>query len=213
MVQLPDPQKITGPWEVHFAPGWGAPATIGFPELISWSNHSNEGVRYFSGKATYRKKIMISSRMLKKNQLLFLDLGEVEVITRVKLNRKDLGILWKKPFQVDVTSGAITGENLLEVMVVNLWPNRIIGDAHLPEDCSWSAISLTDAARYSHKAINHPGVPAKLMEYPNWRIENKPSPTGRFTFSTIKVWSKEDSLLKSGLLGPVVLRSVVEYIL
>lgn len=198
MVQLPDPLQITGSWDVQFAPGWGAPSTIEFPDLISWSDHSNQGVRYFSGKATYRKKIMIPASLLKENQQLFLDLGEVEVIARVKLNNIDLGILWKKPFLVNVTSSAQEGENMLEVMVVNLWPNRLIGDANLPEDCSWSSENRSES-----------GVPATLTEYPKWFTENKQSPTGRFTFSIIKVWSKDAALLKSGLLGPVILKSAV----
>jgi len=197
-VQLPDPIKISGPWDVNFALGWGAPENIQFPELISWSDHAEEGIRHFSGKATYSKKVMITASMLKKNQQLFLDLGKVEVIARVILNGKDLGILWKKPFLVNVTSAANEGQNLLEIMVVNLWPNRIIGDANLPEDCSWSTENGSGS-----------GVPATLTEYPKWFVDNEPSPTGRFTFSIIKVWSKDDALRKSGLLGPVILRSAV----
>jgi hypothetical protein len=202
MVQLPDPFKISGSWDVAFSPGWGAPEAIQFPELISWSDHSDKGVRYFSGKASYRKTVLIPASMLKKNQLLFLDLGEVEVIARVKLNGKDLGILWKKPFLVDVTSAALEGENILEVVVVNLWPNRLIGDANLPEDCSWSTGNRPEGS-----------VPATLKEYPKWFAENEQSPTGRFTFSIIKVWSKNDTLRKSGLLGPVILKSVEVHIL
>ncbi len=202
IVQLPEPLQITGTWDVAFTPGWGAPEAIQFPELISWSDHEEEGVRYFSGKASYLKTITIPANMLKENQLLFLDLGEVEVIASVKLNGKELGILWQKPFLVDVSSAAKEGENLLEIMVVNLWPNRLIGDANLPEDCRWSS-------------DNSPGanVPATLTEYPKWMIENEPSPTGRFTFSIIKVWSKDDALIKSGLLGPVVLKSVAVHVL
>jgi hypothetical protein len=49
-----------------------------------------------------------------------------------------------------------------------------------------------------------------LKKYPQWLIDGKPSPTGRYTFSTIKVWDKEDKLLKSGLLGPVVLHSIAK---
>lgn len=197
MIELPGLLKITGSWEVSFTRGWGAPENIQFPELVSWSNHSNEGIRHFSGKASYRKKVLLPENMLKKNQKLFLDLGKVEVIARIKLNGKDLGILWKKPFLVEISSAAIEGENLLEIMVVNLWPNRLIGDAKLPEDCNWSAA----------------GVPATLVEYPLWLKENKPSPTGRFTFSIIKVWSKDDTLRKSGLLGPVTLKSVAVHVL
>jgi hypothetical protein len=126
-----------------------------------------------------------------KDRLLFLDLGEAEVMAIVKLNGKELGILWKKPFRLDITSAAREGENSLELTVVNLWPNRLIGDANLPEDCSWTK-------------------EGELKEYPQWLLDDKPSPTGRFTFSIIKVWSKDDALRKSGLLGPVVLHTVAK---
>ncbi len=191
IAKLPEPLNITGSWDVEFAPHWGAPSQVQFPELTSWSDHPNKGVRYFSGKATYLKKIRITADLLQKDRLLFLDLGEVEVMAIVKLNNKELGILWKKPFRIDITSAAQVGENSLEVTVVNLWPNRQIGDANLPEDCSW-----TDKG--------------ELKEYPQWLVDGKPSPTGRLTFSIIKVWSKDDILRKSGLLGPVVLYNVAK---
>lgn len=203
--KLPEPLKITGSWDVKFAPGWGAPEFIQFPELISWSDHENSGIRYFSGKATYHKKFQIPQDLLKKDLQLFLDLGEVEIMANVKLNGKDLGILWKKPFRLEITSAAIPGENSLELTVVNLWPNRLIGDANLPDDCNWTTETgyiIPD---------NH--VYQKLKEYPQWLLDNEPSPTGRFTFSTIKVWSKDDALLKSGLIGPVMLQSVTKMLL
>jgi hypothetical protein len=62
-------------------------------------------------------------------------------MARVKLNGHDLGILWKAPYQVEVGKHLKSGTNTLEIAVVNLWPNRMIGDAALPEDqrISWSA--------------------------------------------------------------------------
>lgn len=199
---LPEPLKITGSWNVQFAPGWGAPAEAQFRELTSWSDHADPGIRYFSGKATYHKKIHISRDLIKKDRLLFLDLGEVEVMAIVKVNGKEPDILWKKPYQLDITKVVHEGENTLELTVVNLWPNRLIGDASLPEDCIWSDIE--------------PGAPKPVMqslkEYPQWLRDGKQSPTGRFTFSIIKVWSKDDALRKSGLLGPVVIRVVAKVI-
>jgi hypothetical protein len=75
--------------------------------------------------------------------------------------------------------------------VVNLWPNRLIGDASLPEDCEWE-----DA--FGGK---------RLVRWPPWLLEGKPSPTGRLTFATWKVWDADAPLLPSGLLGPVTLRA------
>jgi hypothetical protein len=148
------------------------------------------GVRYFSGKATYHKEIQISPTLLAKDYCVYLDLGDVQVMASVKLNGQSLGILWKPPFRVDISDAARAGANSLELIVVNLWPNRLIGDANLPEDCEWE---------------ESPFGGTKLKKWPSWFLEGKPSPTGRYTFTTYRPWSKDAALLKSGLLGPVTL--------
>lgn len=203
--RVPEPVFINGPWDVHFTPGWGAPPKVKFPELTSWSDHAEEGVRFFSGKATYHKKVTIPAEMVQRNNLLYLDLGEVEVIAIVQLNGKEMGTLWKKPYRIDISGAAHAGENSLEITVVNLWPNRLIGDEFLPEDRDWSEKGAPTATPGSAMQI--------LKEYPKWLLDGKPSPTGRFTFSIIKVWSKHDRLRRSGLLGPVALHSAVKVVL
>lgn len=190
---LPEPMAITGPWDLRFPPGWGAPERVELPRLTSWTEHSDPGIRYFSGKATYRKEIRIPSSMLEKGRRVYLDLGEVQVIATVKLNGGPLGVLWKPPFRIDITDAACPGANALELEVVNLWPNRLIGDANRAEDCEWEA---TFGGQ-------------KLVEWPDWLEEGKPSATGRFTFATWKVWAKDAPLKRSGLLGPVVLTAAV----
>ena len=76
--------------------------------------------------------------------------------------------------------------------VVNLWPNRLIGDDHLPEDTE--------------------RVDLQLKQWPQWLLDGKPSPTGRLTFTTWKHWSKDDPLQESGLLGPVMLESAQQVV-
>ncbi len=186
---LPDPLPVTGPWELQFTPNWGAPPRVDLPELISWSEHADAGVKYFSGKATYRKQLQVPPIMLGTGRSLCLDLGEVQVMASVKLNGKNLGTLWKPPFRVDITGATRAGDNLLEITVVNLWPNRLIGDANLPDNCEWNTTRTGQT----------------LKAWPKWLLEDKPSPTGRFTFSILRVWPKDAPLLKSGLLGPVTL--------
>lgn len=190
----PPPRTISGPWEVSFTPGWGAPSRIVFDKLRSWSEHSHPGIRYFSGSAIYRKTFSVPREMLSPTRRIYLDLGRVEVIAQVKLNGKNLGILWKPPFRTEVTPYLRPGTNLLEVEVVNLWVNRMIGDEHLPED----------------SARNLEGT---LREWPRWLQEGKRSPTGRFTFTTWRLWQKDSPLQVSGLLGPVVLLSTVQVLL
>jgi hypothetical protein len=180
------PIEIPGPFRVQFAPGSGAPAEIALEKLLSWSDHQDPGVKYYSGTATYRKQLRIDGSLLKPGKRLYLDLGDVQVMARVGLNGQDLGVVWKPPFRVDITDRAREGDNDLEVRVVNLWPNRMIGDEQLAEDSQ-----------------RRPD--GTLEQWPEWVQEGKPSPAGRHTFTSWRLWKKTDPLLPSGLLGPVTL--------
>ncbi|MHB8520343.1 MAG: glycosyl hydrolase [Limisphaerales bacterium] len=183
---LPPPLEVEGPWEVRFPPNQGAPEKVTLSKLVSWTEHSDPGVKYFSGAATYTGSFRVPREMPGKNRRLYLDLGQVQVMARVKVNGKDLGVLWKPPFRVDVTKIVKPGANALEVTVVNLWPNRMIGDEQLPED--------------SDRNPN-----GTLKTWPQWVQERKPSPAGRYTFTSWRLWKKDSRLLESGLLGPVSL--------
>ena len=173
-----------------FPKGWGAPAHVTLPHLISWSDHSDPGVKYFSGTATYHRKFEVPQTIMGPDRQLHLDLGRVEVIARVKLNGRDFGILWKPPFCTDVTEVLRAGTNDLEISVVNLWVNRLIGDEQLPDDCEWTP---QGASGYGHF----------LARYPQWLLEDRPRPSGRIAFTVWKHWDKDDPLMESGLLGPV----------
>ncbi len=127
-------QEITGPWEVCFQPGRGAPEQTTFDTLTDWSKHGDAGVRHFSGVATYRTTLVASPKSEVRGPRCFLDLGRVEVMARVRLNGKDVGTVWKAPFRVEVTKALKPGENQLEIEVANLWPNRLIGDSGLPTE-------------------------------------------------------------------------------
>ncbi len=155
---------------------------------MSWTEQSDSSVKYYSGTATYTKSLYIPGDLLNSADCrLDLDLGEVQVMARVTLNGKDLGTLWHPPFRVDISDAAKLGENMLQVEVVNLWPNRMIGDEQLQED----------SQRFAE---------GNLRTWPQWLLEGQASPTGRHTFTSWRLWKKDDALLPSGLLGPVVLR-------
>jgi len=122
-------ETVQGAWQVSFPPNWGAPPQVQFDQLISWTNSSDEGVKYFSGTATYTKDIDVPQDWFKPGAKLILNLGGVKEIAEVSVNGQPVGgILWKPPFEADVTSALKPGSNHLEVKVTNLWPNRIIGD-------------------------------------------------------------------------------------
>lgn len=120
---------VEGSWNLTFQPDRGAPANAVFDKLTSWSDNSNAGIKYFSGTATYSKTINLPANTITKGSQLFLDLGDVKNLAEVIVNGKSLGIVWKKPFRVDITSAVKEGDNKLEIKVTNLWVNRLIGDA------------------------------------------------------------------------------------
>jgi hypothetical protein len=185
---LPAPQEISGAWNLSFPPNWGAPPSVMLDALISWTDHTNAGVRYFSGTATYEKEIEIPAERLSGGRELWLDLGTVKNFAAVTLNGQDLGVLWKPPFRVNITAVAKPGGNHLVIKVTNLWPNRLIGDEQLPEDVEWRG-------------------DGSLARWPQWLLDGQPSPSGRLTFTTWHLWKKDAPLLVSGLLGPVTLQT------
>jgi hypothetical protein len=141
VTSVPAPVELSGAWNVSFPPRWGAPEKITFEKLESWSDSTNSGVKYFSGTAAYAKTFDWKPGKLKTKPEVWLDLGDVQVMALVTLNGRDLGILWKPPFRVNVTGALRPGDNMLEVRVANLWPNRMIGDAALPvnQRFTWSS--------------------------------------------------------------------------
>jgi len=192
--------EVAGPWRVAFPPDLGAPAEIVLPKLMSLHKHPQEGVRYFSGTTAYSARFVIDAAARDAGRRLFLDLGRVEVIADVKLNGRDLGILWKPPFRVDITDAVRAGDNDLEIRVTNLWPNRLIGDEHLPPENQYGAATVSGAG----------GGGMAIRELPGWYLQGKPKPPGgRVTFTTWKHFDKDSPLLESGLLGPVLVRAAV----
>ena len=177
--------------------GWDAPATVAFPCLVSWTERPENGVRYFSGTATYTKRVPVPP--LPDGARLVLDLGEVRNFAEVTVNGKTYPPLWKPPFRVDVTD-ALAGASTLDlsIRVANLWPNRLIGDDRLyADDCEWKGVVI--------KGVKEIGI----KELPQWVKAGGAFPTGRHTFTTWRHWDKDDELLPSGLLGPVLLRTGV----
>ena len=182
------PIEISGPWQVSFPPNLGAPQEIVLPQLISLHQHTDPGVKYFSGTATYSKQIMVPPRALANRKNWYLDLGWVHAVARVRLNDRDLGLLWKPPFRLGIADTLKPGENKLEVLVTNQWVNRLIGDEQLPPENEYTP----DGA---------------IKALPEWYLSGKPKPPGgRVTFATWKHFDKDSPLLASGLVGPVRLR-------
>ncbi len=148
---------LEGSWQVHFDTSWGGPDQAVFAQLESWTNRVEEGVKFYSGKATYTKRFDCS---LTQKELI-LDLGRVKYVAQVRLNGKDLGILWTYPWRVDISGLVKAKSNLLEVDVINLWANRVIGDLALPKEKRWT--TTHDGFRFDMITQDTPLVESGLL--------------------------------------------------
>ncbi len=126
--------EISGEWTIHFDPQWGGPGSVLFPELMDWTKHSDEGIKYYSGAAVYKKSFTLESELRKENRY-FLQLGSVKDvgIAEVKINGTYKGVVWTSPFRVEISKELQVGENTLEIKVVNSWFNRVAGDQMFPD--------------------------------------------------------------------------------
>ncbi len=181
-------QTLAGPWSVTFDPKWGGPEKpVTFTTLGDWTQRPEPGIKYFSGTATYRTTFDFSAGA----DASALDLGTVQHLARVRLNGRDLGVVWCAPWRVALTRDALKpSANQLEIEVTNVWANRLIGDEQEPADAEWGK--------------GHMGFGGPLKEFPEWFLKATPRPSpGRFTFTTWNYFKKDSPLVPSGLLGPV----------
>ena len=155
--------------------------------LISLSDSNNANIKYFSGTSIYKNSFMLSAKMMSNNKRIKLDLGEVLIIAEVFINDKKVATLWSSPFDVDITKYIKKGKNKIEILVTNQWVNRMIGDEYFTSD-----------VRYSGRII---------AEWPDWiKKRTQREESSRVSFSTFTPWSKEDVLLRAGLIGPVKIK-------
>jgi hypothetical protein len=180
--------ELGGPWSVAFDPRWGGPKKITFSQLDDWTQRPEPGIKYYSGIATYQQRFDLPSSAIGKmsaGKRFWLDLGTVHDIARVKMNGKDLGVVWCDPLRVEISTALQQKGNRLEIEVANLWPNRLIGDEQFAPECTYTK-------------------DGNLAAWPEWFAKGQSRPTSeRFTFTTWKHYIKDSPLLPSGLLGPV----------
>lgn len=105
--ELPRPIVVAGPWDASPTPARGA--------------------------VIYRHSVDIPEDALRKGRRIFLDLGQAQIPTGVRINGKDLGMAWKEPGRVEITDAAKPGSNAIELAVPRLEPDRITADAPPPD--------------------------------------------------------------------------------
>jgi len=184
---------LSGEWTVTFDPMFGPKEPQVFAKLIAWNEHADEQIKHFSGTAAYRQTFEVAD----PNQRLYLDLGDVQIMARVLVNGKDLGVLWKPPFRVNLSGALKDGENQLEIRLTNLWVNKLIGESRFPETGEIHGAGAW--RRYAYQ------------KFPDWVLSEKPIPEGhRKTFAIWSHYEEGGKLLPSGLTGPVRLMKLLE---
>lgn len=149
---LPEEYVFDTDWTVRFDPEWGKQEPVVFNKLISWTDSPDPSIRYFSGKATYENLFVIKKEQ-RKGKKIRLDLGNVQDLAVIRINDHTFPVSWCAPFEVDITPYVREGQNTLSVDVVNLWPNRLIGDGKLPKEQRKTQTNVTkydapDAEKY-----------------------------------------------------------------
>jgi hypothetical protein len=115
------PLELRGNWSVTFLAGGPVlPASFRTDTLVSWTERGDEEGRRFAGTARYSIRFDAPGEA----SSYLLDLGRVAESARVRLNGKELGILFARPFRVETGPLRRTG-NELEIEVTNLSANRI----------------------------------------------------------------------------------------
>ena len=213
------PFEVGGPWRVTFLDGRGAPAgPQAFSTLTPWNEHVEPGVRFYSGSAVYERNFEFHVPDFKLNRSsgngtapregkrVVLDLGDVKNVAVVTVNGHIYPCLWRPPYRIDITDALNAGRSAdggslaerstygvrLSIRVTNQWPNRLIGDDALPCDAQYNAADVDAFVRRDG-----------IVAIPDRVWKGEPSPTGRHTFTTWRLWKKDERLLPSGLLGPV----------
>jgi len=176
-------KTIDGAWEVCFNPKFGGPENIQFDKLQDWTKHEMRGVKFYSGIAKYKKDIQIDKL---ENKPYYIDLGVVNDIARVKLNGKDMGVIWCAPWRLDISAALKQGTNELEIEVANRWINRLLGDRQEPD------------------------ANVRTVKFENGFLGGQEYKTGRYTFTTKQAMEsfKFTEPLPSGLMGPVRIMAI-----
>lgn len=182
-------------WSIEFGKGLGAPEGVMKTVTGSWTESDIEGIRYFSGTATYSTSFIVGGKDLRRNDLVRLDLGRVRNLAEVYVNGRRVATMWKEPFVCSITDYVKPGKNDLQVKVTNTWTNRMIGDEQYPADTEWDDLLLY----YGQEFMGY-----KISYIPDWIWTDGQRPVKeRVSFTTWRFYEKDSPLEESGLLTDV----------
>jgi len=163
------------------------------PSCGSWTRFDNPEIKYFSGTASYH------FLFLPKTEDVTVDLGDVRDVAEIWHDGEYVATLWYPPFRFRLKMKDFERFHIIEVRVTNTWRNRLIGDARLPDDCTWGPVETMKNVKGEMQNV---GV--GLAALPDWALGRGGRTSGRRTFSTWNYFTPDSELHPAGLLGPVV---------
>jgi hypothetical protein len=133
---------ITANWEVSFDKAWGGPASYSMEKLTSWSDVEEEGVKFYSGTATYTRDFPVGEDALARGKEAYVVFEDIQEMARVSVNGHDCGIVWLPPYKATITPWLKAGNNTITVQVLNTWNNRIVGDLRNPDETQFTSTNV-----------------------------------------------------------------------
>jgi hypothetical protein len=115
---------------------------------MSWTEANDEGVKYYSGKATYTREFVVEAHSMGNGQDAFAVFENIQEMARVQVNGHDCGIVWTPPYKTNITPYLKAGKNTMTVEVINTWNNRIVGDVINPAGKQYTQTNI----KYKFKA-------------------------------------------------------------
>lgn len=175
IVEINDKQHVRpveGVWSVAFDTKWGGPASVEMPQLKAWNEYDRDDIRYYSGSATYKLNLAISKDEIQRGAI-YLDMGNLLEMARVRLNGREVAVSWQPPHLVDITEYVKRGDNALEIDVVNMWVNRLVGDAKLPADKRYTQTNITKFDKADDSSLRRSGLigPVQIISRPRVLID------------------------------------------
>ena len=156
--------SIDSPWTIEFEENRGGPEKpVVTDKLFDWMESEDLRIKYFSGNAVYKTTFTIDKL---PESPVYIDLGKVMVMAKIRINGQDAGGAWTAPYQVGITGLLKEGMNELEVEVVNCWRNRLVGELFLPEK---ERFTYHSAANINEKTpLQSSGLlgPVRIVSYP-----------------------------------------------
>ncbi|HLS95879.1 MAG TPA: glycosyl hydrolase [Sphingobacterium sp.] len=110
----------TGPWTLQLEGIAHSSITQSRPDF--WTNMTDDALRYHSGTGDYTTTVQLQEPVAGRR--LALRLAEVESLAEVLVNGQTAGVIWTKPYELDVTDYVKQGTNTVKIKVYNTWGNR-----------------------------------------------------------------------------------------